>query len=349
MRVGGLKLCGLACAIGLSGCTLLNPAFSIDTDTEGFADGDDLVAEGGEADAGLPDPCGDAARCFRPPGEAWDGPVAIYKGAQDGNVGCGGNFGKPLWSGVFGPKGEPVTCDKCSCNSDDRELLGCTGLTLQVNGSPTCQDTNPVEIPVDPSNAGTCENLEGPQAGGVFDGSVRLLPGDADARCGAAGGGVSQAPPVGVDGQVSVCGGGKDLGDCPGTEGRCVEVPDDAAVASICVIAEGDLDCPAGYPDKHLYGQTLIDDRSCSDCVCGLTDGRCSADILLWGEKDCAGQQPLDIAEGGACAGGSNGFSSVSLGVSHLLDGGTCSADPTGGQPRGGVALGDTATVCCAA
>ncbi len=351
--VGNTAAAGLAAmglVLGLGGCTLLNPAFEFDTESEGFADGDDLIGEGGDADADGtgPDPCGDRARCFVPPGPDWQGPVAIFKGADDQNVGCGGAFDDRLWTGLYGPQGDPLICEACSCNGEARELLACKNLDLQLHAAASCQDPTPSLVPLDPSSSNAaCANVDGPQ-GGLFDGSVRVLPGDADGRCGALGGDVSDVPSVGVEGQVTVCGGGKDVGACPDTEGRCIEVAEGASVASVCVFTPGDVACPAGYPDKHLYGQTLVDERYCSACACGLVNGRCTADLQLWGQKDCAGQEPLETVEGGSCAEGTaNGFASASLSDPYLLDGGSCVAEPSGGQPQGEVVLGDTATVCC--
>jgi hypothetical protein len=143
-----------------------------------------------------------------------------------------------------------------------------------------------------------------------------------------------------------------DGGACNG-QGVCVPAPPPNAVGP-CIGRDGDVACPASYPDKRLlYDGAYQDGRGCTTCSCGspvgsscqCTGGNCG--IGVHGQANCQGGLLGFIPVGGNC--GSFTTNSNTVGVilvgAQVSSAGVCPAAIT--QPTGSVTPTGPITVCC--
>lgn len=344
-------------------CTSLNPEFGIAGDgTEDSAEvgldggtefgdldgsGEGASADGdGSADDGVPpDACDTGAVCFTEPGGPWSGPVAVTEFGDAGQPSCGGPFADLRFSGFVDVSADPVSCSACQCNTENRMLTHCGDIEVEVHGNTNCSDAATESFTLDPN--ASCEDLtdNGDPLSGA---SVVVLPGAAEGTCGASAVAIESKPEVVREGAATLCAGGNDLGPCDGVDGRCIGLPPSGADETICVYAPGDLGCPAGYGDRRVYGTQVEDGRGCTACECKLHDAECGVDATLYYDDSCGVVNPDSIIEIGLCNFlSTNQVGSTSFSAPYLLDGGTCDAEPDGGQAVGDVGFADPVTVCC--
>lgn len=52
--------------------------------------------------------------------------------------------------------------------------------------------------------------------------------------------------------------------------------------SSICIHAQGDLQCPIGLPyqNRSVHYSNLLDERACTPCQCGALEGECNGEIV---------------------------------------------------------------------
>jgi len=369
-RVGrgrGPVLPTLALALTFTaGCTVLNPEFGLDADTEGYADdalsfdgsaGDDMSTldggadadEGADADAdgGPIGSCDDDAVCFEDPGPPWQGPLAAFEreDVSQGNP-CGGSFSDSTYVGSFGIQADPVQCSDCSCNEDAKQLGSCGPMTVSVHGNADCSDSSMFSFQFDPNKP--CEKLEDGGGDPLSSANIIVPPGAATGTCGASEVLIEDTPPITLGGTAYLCGGGDDRGACTDSEGRCIGRPDALAIDGLCVQAPGEIACPPGFPLRHVYGSQLEDGRDCSDCACGLDNAECAVDVTSFYDDACATPNPSSPIEIGICGLiSTNQVGSAAFGDPYLLPGASCVGDPAGGQPTGKVKFADAVTVCC--
>lgn len=137
-------------------------------------------------------------------------------------------------------------------------------------------------------------------------------------------------------------------------EGKtCVPTPGDwlACISVDHGDHEGDdIDCPAFYPEKHLFYRDAKDTRECSACTCGaVREGECAVAASAYGDAVCTdivGLVVLASTDEKACFDISTGTALASkLAEVKWTTPGTC--HPAGGAPSGEVIPRQQMTLCC--
>lgn len=188
-----------------------------------------------------------------------------------------------------------------------------------------------LEIPAPRVLPGSCapriaegpEEPEEPEGAGSFEILARACTGTAFAPCADPGMTCTPAPPT---------------GDAGPTEGFLT-----------CIYHEGEQDCPATYPDRHIFYAGAEDTRGCAPCGCGEPiGGSCSVLASAFSDGACS-QFAVGVvvsSEAAFCGTISPGTALGSKSASVVsFDPGAC--EPTGGEPTGSVALLGAATFCC--
>lgn len=112
-----------------------------------------------------------------------------------------------------------------------------------------------------------------------------------------------ELPEVQWDASVRSC----KLEDLPttcgdGDEGVCTPTPVEGFEPSLCIYAQGDLECPAGpYATKHAYYSGAEDTRDCTNCTCGMGSATCSGSMHVFDAVACGGNQVADVPSTGVC------------------------------------------------
>jgi hypothetical protein len=59
------------------------------------------------------------------------------------------------------------------------------------------------------------------------------------------------------------------------TDHSCVTAPSTGFIAGLCIHHDGDMPCPAGFADRHVFYSGVDDQRGCTPCTCGLSSVAC--------------------------------------------------------------------------
>lgn len=197
-----------------------------------------------------------------------------------------------------------------------------------------------------------------------------------------------QPTPAGFDTRTIACGTFEAIAEGCG-DGLCVPQPAAPYDSDVCIWAEGDLECPAGFDDRTVYHSDFTDTRSCSACSCGGPSGSCEGQSIRvrgWCDIDgffCVGGPNCGPNSSGACEEEVT-FAISELSACEALDhtdyctplcepGEVCascttqhdlieirditydagdpnaSCPPSGGQPTGSVSGTSPTTICCSA
>lgn len=248
--------------------------------------------DGEESSSGEPVTCGDGGVCIPAIPEGWSGPVATRTVDIDDDIPpCGGDSYTDLQvsDALSGLAGADFECS-CACDSDS---LGCAGeATLQISDYPPpipaglspCTDPSYVYEETIPSSAPQAvtipmENLRGM----ILDDTA---PGELVGGCQPEA--TEVATPAGFESRTVACGTFDARAEGCG-DGLCVPLPTAPYDSPVCIWAEGDLECPAGFADRTVYSSDYTDNRGCSACTCGSPVGECTAQriyIDAWCERD---------------------------------------------------------------
>ncbi len=133
------------------------------------------------------------------------------------------------------------------------------------------------------------------------------------------------------------------------TQGKRICIPASATAATAactppadmkaCLVADGDLNCPANAPTKHLVGTDF--DLTCGACGCQVT-AACTGKIEFFGQSNCAGTPGRTLNVGSCSYTGQDNFTSLKWTGSVATQ--TCTKQPA---PAPSVALTGQRTVCC--
>jgi hypothetical protein len=302
----------------------------------------DAAAEAGPADAGADGAFGvDASEgtdsnddagcaCLEQPPAPWQGPAALWEGSGS-PPGCAGAYGAKVLDAFLDPVGPPAGCT-CSCGapagatcassasatlfSDHTCSTACSTVLLTTGTCPNVQGTcvNVFGIAADlQASGGTCRPQSTTDlAGWSWSGSMRAC---------------EPAEPAGR----ATCGASQ----------VCLPMPAAPMELRPCILASGDLACPAGaYSVRHVYYGTASDTRGCAACTCGSATGvTCSATV----QEGC-GQTGPTFALPTTCASLADP-GSVELTAVAAPSGGSCA--PSAGQSTGSVIPASPTTVCC--
>jgi hypothetical protein len=135
-------------------------------------------------------------------------------------------------------------------------------------------------------------------------------------------------------------------GTCTDSSETCVPQPAAPFQAAVCVLQAGDHACPASYPNRTDYFQSVTDSRACpGTCSCDASGAHCSVELTTYSDSSCATQYGTHTLTSSAswCYGGAiNSIEPGSVGV-----GGTATCTPTDPALTGSATASDPVTVCC--
>lgn len=260
-----------------------------------------------------PDGCAGGFTCL-PSVSGWIGPVAVGDGTS-----CPGAYPTSTDEIFAGISAAPATCD-CGCLVDN---VGCN--LFAYNPLQGIQS----EVLFEPDE--TCESPP------IEDACLFV---ETESSCKATDS--SNVPPVAWDTTAQVCGGQAGDGTCNG--GACM--PEATGFGRLCIVQDGDTDCPAGtpYTEKTSYFRGVNDSRGCTACDCTPTGQACQMqlevcsvgffDVTL--HSNTGDEQCLQSGDGDG----------ITLQGQTVTSTGSCST--SGGAPTGSAAPTDPVTVCCA-
>lgn len=143
--------------------------------------------------------------------------------------------------------------------------------------------------------------------------------------------------------------------DGPTERSTCLSADSTPPGFALCIFSDRERDCPKNpdnvFTERHIFYQSVQDDRQCSACTCGAPTGStCKAQLSIYEGASCsaspfvslpissAGPTCLDVQLPGQALG------SKSAGTTTYLPG-TCPA--MGGDGSGIAAPTEPATLCC--
>ncbi|MDD9933141.1 MAG: hypothetical protein OXT09_06035 [Myxococcales bacterium] len=302
--------------------------------SEADEDCDNGEDDDGDGDVDCADADCGALRCVEPAPDGWSGPLALWAGSGT-PPDCGDGFGETLLTGGRNIGAPAASCSTCTCDGSScgsfvdvgtGTVAGCDGASCStsLNGScaelstPCLMDTDTAYLETRlPSEPAACE----------------ASAQDADV---AAASFAEEVRGCGVD-EVAARG-------CEGGEVCAPADEPDGFEAPLCILTQGEEDCPDGpYSERTLYFTGIDDDRGCSACGCDAPD--CNYSWSVYASADDLCESPLitlNAAE--QCVQVSPTDGAIRVGVAITGDG-TCA--PTGGQPTGEAIGTGAVTVCC--
>lgn len=289
------------------------------TDTTDTQTSADTETTGGVCEAGW--------TCLPEPGGAWSGPFALADAAD----GCGGDFPDELEALFADLLPDEGSCE-CSCGEPD--VTCSTGMDVIGYSQSQC---------VGPQGSMTVGENE---CYNTFSASHGLALDPANSSC-AAGSVSADLPAPSFGSELVACGGFGPGGSCDAGE-QCVPEPGAGFEVGLCYSSEGDVTCPAGYPEKTLYFTTVEDTRSCPDsCTCTASEALCTVSVTGYASDNCGNPQGAKSVISGDenCVAASTAVQSIRPGSVTVQDAGSCS--PGTAELSGEVATSGTLTVCC--
>lgn len=291
------------------------------------------------------DDCSAGFRCVPQAPVGWQGPVAIYVGAAATPApSCGSSWGTERVLNGGAVTAPDATCNSCTCGAPTGGSCGLPTISI-YDGAMTCSG---LLTTLSPAAAGTCYTF-GLMGGGSDTAMSSAVPVANDGSCPPSGGGVATLPAPSWELAAVVCSDSPaSAGGCGATT-RCAPSPAAPFTIAFCISQDGDVACPAEFPDRTLVYAGVMDGRGCSACGCGSPNNRtCSGTVSLWPSSSCTGIETQVPANGSTCVpftslAGTNSYQVATSGPS----GGSC--NDNGGNANGNVTPDQPVTVCCEA
>jgi hypothetical protein len=262
----------------------------------------------------------------------WNGPVALYDGDPTTVPTCPPEHPTTAYQGTAGLLPQPAMCSACACAAPP---VSCTPAALVFTGDAACATPQGTAVQPAPGQCGPVHPPAGTQ------GFTAALPTPAAGACGPSGGAKMIPPPAWGRAGLACLGGGLGGGCPPGS--FCASTPPAPFVPALCIYRSGDLACPPGFADKHLFVDSVVDTRGCSACACGAPVVDCAATTTVFADGACGGAS-LPVVDDGSCTPASGSVGSMKVAVVA-----TGSCTPAGGQPTGTIAEGTQKTTACCA
>lgn len=284
------------------------------------------------------DECAGVGECALAPA-GWSGPVIFLTGTEESPPICPGSAPTASFQAFSGLNvGEPA-CD-CSCESVPLAAQSCGNVQLGLRGAP-CGVVPDLLQGVAIQNQ--CNPMTGTmQPGGPYccwavGPSVWIASEDCASQLAA------DIPPIVWEAAHVACA----LPTGCQTSGACAPTLEPGQ--ELCVYADGDVECPAAFPDKLATSGGANDTRACSACTCGEPAGSCSGEIRIR-DGGCGGGFPSELVrlDINACHIPSDalfGVESIAVDGFFAPSGGACAASTS--EPEGSVTTTEARTVCC--
>ncbi len=301
---------------------------------------------------------GAGQQCIAATPEGWSGPIAKAEAAAgDTTPSCDGEFSQD--AGLFGS--DIVESGSCDCECGRSTSLSCTSARLHEwlpnNTEASCENN---VCPFTSESGIVCNGQSQPIAanscplvGGYMKDGAYLR-----AQLGQVTSGTCESPTASGElsssfaTQIRLCEPGQDALGCADGE-ICAPEPTEEFVDGLCIVREGEHDCPAdlGYTDRVLLFASIDDSRACDSatCSCSVLTGSCPGKIEIFNDIFCRGTpvstlERISFLESNMC----DPLPSGDLAARYVVDqdGGSCTA---GGQASiAGAAVGTgTQTLCC--
>jgi hypothetical protein len=272
----------------------------------------------------------------------WEGPVLLWEGAEEDAPGCPARAAVTLYEGHGGLLATPQ-CPTCWCEPAPCVLSG-----LVASDSFMCAPGAPeAEYPAPNGWQGECVSPATVPASQL--GSISFPP-PSLAPC------VSVTGPVITQGNYGwgtfarACGTAIPLVQCDGQQ-LCVPTSEPPPPGfRQCVFARGEQECPARFPDRHMYYNAIDESEvECSACACTDPEGGdCQALVHAFADAMCAdelGSVMVTLASP-QCVDPPDGSPLSAMAAEWIVtEPGSCI--PQGGQPIGSAKPADPATFCC--
>ena len=295
--------------------------------------GDEQVADAAAHDTGneggveeASSPCA----CVDEPPAGWQGPVASWAGSGP-PAACSGAYDALVLDAFANPIGAPAQCS-CACGP-------LVGASCQASVSATLYSDHACTTPCASVTLtpGICTNVQGTCVN-VFGISGVPLP--AGGAC--APQPITQVPAWSWAQAARACEPAQPLARASCSVGQvCAPAPSPPMAPRPCILASGDLACPAGaYSVRHVYYAALTDGRTCTACTCSVA---AAATCTATAQQGC-GQTGPAIPLPTPCA-SLPSPGSVTLTSAPTPGGGSCT--PSGGQPTGTLVPAGATTLCC--
>ncbi|MRG98462.1 hypothetical protein [Polyangium spumosum] len=253
----------------------------------------------------------------------------------------------------------PATCEPCSCEKPEGT---CSGLPASIEIRTTsCEQSGGISVPFDGPAGwdGSCTNAAALPAGAQCGGQpcaqyvgASALPAPIEQPCA-----VTTETPAFTKDRSWLLGGlaceVEELdGVCDSTGERCMR---DLPLPWLhCVALQGDHACPGNYTYARylMFDEEPVDDRGCSACSCGASEGGlCLASLHLYDDAACTAESTnLSLSSvKDACSTinppGRAVTSKAIKGLAYVP--GTCAA--SGGEPIGEARedMNTAVTFCC--
>lgn len=293
---------------------------------------DDAMADAGPS-------CPASQTCAPPPGNGWQGPVALYEGNASAPA-CAGSWTKSVLTGNDALVAGNASCAQCNCGPSSGATPNVTDFFLYNSSAQGC---NGVDCPSNgnaPSGgAGTCVSSAPPGCSSAVyaDPACVMNPG----TCTPSGGALMAPPPAwGINGVA--CGQATpSTTSCTGTAGTCVPTPPSTYNLGLCIYQAGlPSSCPGPYPKMHVLYQAAKDTRNCSACSC-VYAGLCITNTEYCTDSACT-QNCIGIPNA-TCG-------TITQGSYLRINAPTVQDDyctPQGGALDGGVVPATPTTFCC--
>ncbi len=330
-------------------CSLITSVDGLTGRTEA-ADAADAIAEtetGSSAEAGTDSGPTDAALypdvpdggclCAQPAPPGWQGPVVLAESLKGAAPACSGDYGDERFAGTGSPLVPPAQCACAPCSAPTGQTCP-NNFTVKLHQQTSCT----IAYSDQPMSA-SCWNVGGASARGV----ISTPPAPTDMGTCTTQLTTNDVPAVTWERSARVCGSTTALGkedSCVAGE-VCVAPPRAPFLPRLCVLATGEMACPAGsaYSVQHVYFTGGSDTRACTGCSCAAATGTtCAGSFHTFDSASCmveTGAYPLTSA----CT----SLTTAPMGMSITVapSGGSCAL--SGGQATGAFTPSGATTVCC--
>jgi hypothetical protein len=325
-----------------------------------------LASASSSSSSGLPCGGGGTFACVTEAPSGWTGYFTLYDGPAAMDPGCPMDFPQNSYTGDGGLNAPPVTCSACTCSAPTGQTcaIGPVGMAKGLfisNNNCAAQQTMPScgyfrDIPADgscfaqlplPAGSNICADPVNNMCGGGSEPcnvGARVDPATATGGSCTASTQSPTKPPAtwttfghacGYQGATTGCNVGQ----------VCLPKPAAPYQLGVCISKPGTNACPQTFPNQHVYYDSFMDNRDCSACKCSAVIGAgCSATVNLYSDAAC--NNLVASVATGTCM-DLNGNPAISGRKATPQFTGSCSADPTGGQPSGMVVGQNPITYCC--
>jgi hypothetical protein len=296
------------------------------------------------------DPCCEFNDCVPLPALGWDGPLMLWIGPESFAPECPEAASALVYEGHAGLQVNN-NCGPCECGPPACRLPG----EIIASDIITCPNDGPgselktFEAPPDWTGACVAPSIIADDNNAV---ASITFPATSVDPC------TPKTAPVPTEGSFAwdafarACRSTKRaLGHCEDATLSCVPALADAPNGyQHCVFKEGEhLQCPVGYPERHVLFGRIEGDVQCTECTCGAPqESECRARILAYSDAVCL----VSLADGAsvlqqhACSPDVQPGDLRSMKATWEVNSpGTCT--PAGGELTGEAHPADPSTFCC--